>query len=141
MESITLSSTGAGAYSVYTSRSRSSAPSGSNQVSMNSRQTAALLPQELSPVGQETGGQEVDTPQEQTRLVDDMKQTADKANAYMEMADTHLEFGVSEQTGRIVVSVIDSETKEVVRQIPPESLQKMADQMSQMRGLLFEAQG
>jgi flagellar protein FlaG len=125
------------------------APSGSEPLSMSPRQTAALLPTELQPTqglqpapGQEAEKQEVtDQKQEQTRLVEEARQLAEKANAYMRQADTHLEFSVSEQTGRIVISVVESETKEVVRQIPPESLNRFANRITQMRGLLFETTG
>jgi flagellar protein FlaG len=126
-----------------------SAPSGSEQLSMSPRQTAALLPTELQPTtdlpappGQETDKQDVtEKKQEQTRLVEEARELAEKANAYMRQADTHLEFSVSEQTGRIVISVVESETKEVVRQIPPDSLNRFANRITQMRGLLFETTG
>lgn len=109
---------------------------------MSPRQTEALLPTELAPVGQGADQQEVpDRKQEQSRLVDDIRQKAEKANAYMKLADTHLEFKVSEQTGHVVISVVKSDTEEVVRQIPPEALDRFANRITQMRGLLFEARG
>jgi len=93
-------------------------------------------------VGQGASKQDVSgTGTEQTRLVDDIRQTAEKINEYLRIADTHLEFSVSEQTGRIVVHVIDSETREIVREIPPETMNRFAKRMTLMRGLLFEASG
>ncbi|HOR28032.1 MAG TPA: flagellar protein FlaG [Candidatus Sumerlaeota bacterium] len=117
-----------------------SSASGNSQKSP--RQTDALLPTELAPVGQGASKQDVSgTGTEQTRLVDDIRQTAEKINEYLRIADTHLEFSVSEQTGRIVVHVIDSETREIVREIPPETMNRFAKRMTLMRGLLFEASG
>lgn len=131
-----------GAYGKYASGRKPAALSGSDQVSMNPRQTAALMPTELAPVGPGADLQDVTgNQQEQSRLVDDIRQTAEKANSYMQLADTHLEFAVSEQTGRIVISVVKSDTKEVIRQIPPETLSRFANQITHMRGLLFEASG
>lgn len=122
--------------------SRTVAPSVSEHPSMSPSQTAALLPTEMKPMGSEVDNKEVTgKKQEQTSLVDDARQLAEKANTYLKMADTHLEFKVSEQTGRIVISVIESDTKEVVRQIPPESLNRFTNRMTQMRGLLFETTG
>ena len=109
---------------------------------MSPRQTEALLPTELSPAGQGASKQEVSgQAKEQARLVEDIRQTAEKINEYLRIADTHLSFSVSEQTGRIVVHVIDDETNEVVREIPPETMNRFAQRTTLMRGLLFEASG
>jgi uncharacterized FlaG/YvyC family protein len=59
----------------------------------------------------------------------------------MQKADTFLQFIVSEQTGHVVVHVVNSETKEVVREIPPETLNRIANRTTQMQGLLFETSG
>ena len=121
---------------------RPAAPSGSEQLSMSPRQTAALLPTEFVPAGARTDKQEVtERKQEQSRLVEEARALAEKANTYMKLADTHLEFTVSEHTGRVVISVVESDTKEVVRRIPPVSLDRLAERITQMRGLLFETTG
>lgn len=121
---------------------RTSAPSVSEHPSMSPSQTAALLPKVMKTTGSEVDNKEVtEKKQEQGSLVEDARQLAEKANTYLKMADTHLEFKVSEQTGRIVISVIESDTKEVVRQIPAESLNRFTSRMTQMRGLLFETTG
>jgi flagellar protein FlaG len=118
------------------------APAGSEQVSMSPRQTEALLPKVLLPAGQGAQQQDVSgNKQEQSRLVEDIRQTAAKANTYLRLADTHLEFKVSEQTGQVVISVVESDTQEVVRQIPPETLTRFANRTTRMRGLLFEVSG
>lgn len=115
--------------------------SGPDQLSISPRQTEALLPTDLVPAGQGFDQQDVEETQEQSRHVDDIRQIADKANDYMQKAGTRLEFVVSEETGRVVISVIESETNKLVRKIPPDSMNRLADQMMEMRGLLFEAQG
>ena|SRR5687767_2816736 len=50
---------------------------------------------------------------------------------------TNLRFSVDKSTGRTIVSVVDSETMEVVRQIPAEEVMKMARALDRMQGLLF----
>ena len=121
---------------------RATGSSGSAAMSISPRQTEALLPEYLSPAGKGANEQDVNgNEQQQSSLVDDARQTAEKANQYLTLADTKLRFRVSELTGRIVIDVVDGETEEVVRQIPKESMERFANQMTKMRGLLFEAEG
>ena len=49
-----------------------------------------------------------------------------------------LEFQVDDGSGRVVITVLDSESQEVIREIPPEKLLAMAENLSEVRGLLFE---
>ncbi|MEN6625958.1 MAG: flagellar protein FlaG [Candidatus Sumerlaeia bacterium] len=116
-------------------------PSGSTRLSDSPRTTQALLPSQLSPAGQQTELKDAHESQEQNRQLEDIRQTTLKVNDYMRLSDTHLEFIVAEQTGRIIVQVVNSQTQEVIRQIPPEHVMRFAKTMSQLRGLLFEAQG
>ena len=50
---------------------------------------------------------------------------------------TNLRFSVDKSTGKTIVSVVDAETMEVVRQIPAEEVMKMARALDRMQGLLF----
>jgi flagellar protein FlaG len=50
---------------------------------------------------------------------------------------TDLRFSVDKDSGRLIVSVIDSKTHQVVRQIPSEDIMKMARNIDRMQGLLF----
>ena len=50
---------------------------------------------------------------------------------------TNLQFSVDEDTGRTIVSVIDTETRQVVRQIPSEEVMRMSRALDRMQGLLF----
>lgn len=49
---------------------------------------------------------------------------------------TNLQFSVDDDTGRIIVSVIDAETRQVVRQIPSEDVMRLARSLDRMQGLL-----
>jgi len=48
-----------------------------------------------------------------------------------------LEFSVDADTNRIVVKVVDNETRELVRQIPMEEMLALAKAMNQLQGLLL----
>jgi flagellar protein FlaG len=48
-----------------------------------------------------------------------------------------LDFRVEEQTGEMVVRVLNRDTGEVVRQIPAEEILKLHEKMDELRGALF----
>lgn len=50
---------------------------------------------------------------------------------------TSLQFSIDRATGRTIVSIIDAETKEVVRQIPTEEVMKLARALGRMQGFLI----
>ena len=47
-------------------------------------------------------------------------------------------FNVNEDSGQVVVKVVDSSTKEVIREIPSEDLQKLRARLKQTNGILFD---
>lgn len=49
-----------------------------------------------------------------------------------------LEFTVHEKTGRTVIKVVDTNTKEVIKQLPPEDLLDLAAKLEEMSGVLFD---
>lgn len=51
---------------------------------------------------------------------------------------SRLDFRVDEETNRIVVKVIDTETDKVIKEIPPEQLIKLAAKIQKMIGLLVD---
>jgi flagellar protein FlaG len=122
------------------------APSSSLSSAASARQTTALLPERLDPPSAiaADSGQQQDVNgqgQDQSRSTMDIRRAADRANAYFKNAKTHLEFSVGEETGQVVVKIIDSQTNQVVRMIPPEMMQRLADIATIMQGLLFDAKG
>lgn len=54
-----------------------------------------------------------------------------------QFAATKVSFDVDEATGRSVVRVVNKETGEVVRQLPPEVLLTLVARMEQLSGLIF----
>jgi len=62
-----------------------------------------------------------------TRKVEELFQTVRR----------NLEFREDPSSGRLVVSVIDAESGEIIRQIPPEQMIRMAEHLEQMNGLLL----
>ena len=51
-----------------------------------------------------------------------------------------LDFSIDEPTGRVVVQVVDRNTDELIREIPPEEVLKISAQIQEILGLLFDDQ-
>ena len=120
---------------------RSSAP---QDVEVVRSAAKALAPTELVRVAGEPAPPppvEAPKPVSTAEIVARLEEIAAKANASFRHSETHLQFEVGSSTGRIIVRIIDTETEEIIRTIPPEELVRISDRLSQLRGLLFDAQG
>lgn len=71
--------------------------------------------------------------QEEERL----KDAADKANEFVKELSSRLQFSVDKDTGRTVVKVIDQETEEVIRQIPPKEMLEIAKALDLIQGMII----
>jgi flagellar protein FlaG len=68
-----------------------------------------------------------------------LREAAENVAAELTSISAHsLEITFEEEDSRYVVQVLDSESGEVLRQIPPESLLEANRQLSNLRGLLFD---
>jgi len=65
-------------------------------------------------------------------LVDQIQQ------ALEEMQHKSLQFSVDESTGRTVIKVVDKDTGEVIKEIPPEETLRLAEKIEEMSGILFD---
>lgn len=61
----------------------------------------------------------------------DVQEAVQRLSDYVQNAQRDLLFSVDKETGRTVIQVLDSETKEVVRQIPPEEILALARRMQE----------
>ena len=68
----------------------------------------------------------------QTSMEDAVKRANNK------MATTHCEFAYNDKVNRVSISVIDDNTGEVVREIPPEESLKMLEKMWEITGLMVD---
>lgn len=75
-------------------------------------------------------------PQEIT--VRDLEKGIDSINKFLENNFTSLNFQVHEELDRLFVEVVDSETKEVVREIPPKQFLDMISSMLEYVGLIVD---
>ena len=63
-----------------------------------------------------------------------VKQAADHGNQLMQTVNRNLQFKVDDATKEVVVKIVDSESGEVVRQIPTEEMLEFVKHLQQMQG-------
>ena len=71
------------------------------------------------------------------KSMEQMKQAFEKIKAAVAPMAQNLQFSMDESSGRTVVRVVDTSTKEVIRQIPSEEVLQMAQELDRMQGLLL----
>ncbi len=67
-----------------------------------------------------------------------IKDAVNKANNKMRMSKSKCEFSYHEKTNRISIKVVDEETSEVIREIPPDEAIEMFEKMLEIAGLLVD---
>lgn len=67
-----------------------------------------------------------------------IRKAVDKANDTMQQHNRSLEFKIHEKTNEIIVKIIDTDTKEVIREIPSEKILDMFANMLELAGLIVD---
>ena len=93
------------------SSAENSRPSNSTSKVVAQRQTVAVEVTEV-----ETQENDVELSQEA------LEKAVSQMNAYIQNTQRDMDFSVDDITGRVVVRVIDSESEEIIRQIPSEEM-------------------
>lgn len=75
---------------------------------------------------------------QQQQRTDDLRDKVAQLNDYMQNMNRNLQFSVDDSSGDTVIKVIDSETEEVVRQIPSEEILEARHAAEKYRGILLE---
>ncbi|HEC74364.1 MAG TPA: flagellar protein FlaG [Methylophaga aminisulfidivorans] len=77
-------------------------------------------------------------PNQQQQQTEALREKVAQLNDYMQNLNRNLQFTVDDQSGDTVVRVVDSETEEVVRQIPSEEILEARHAAEKYRGILLE---
>lgn len=67
-------------------------------------------------------------------------QAATKVNEILNLADPRLKIEVDDETKRVIVKVIEHQSGEVIRQIPPKELLELEKYLSSPKGILLREQ-
>lgn len=96
------------------------------------------LPQQTAPSSQSDAS--ANRPMEKDIKNADITKAVNYLNDYIQSYRRDLQFSVDDDSGRIVVKVIDKETREIIRQIPSEEALALAKRIEQSNGMLLQAQ-
>lgn len=61
----------------------------------------------------------------------ELDQVVESINSYLQSTQRALEFSVDEASGRTVITVMDGDREQVIRQIPPEAVLALAEQIQE----------
>ena len=82
----------------------------------------------------ETGAADQEAVRE--RLEDSVSQLKD----LVQSVQRDLQFSIDDFSGRTVITVLDSKTEEIIRQIPSDEVLALAKNIASMKGVLFSAE-
>lgn len=107
------------------------------------KQEPAVDPAKLLP---NSGREVAKEAQQKEKYIEEAEQVSDafimkaidKVNHTFEMQKRSLRFQIHERTNEVIVKVVDSETEEVIREIPPEKLLDMFANMLELAGLIVD---
>jgi len=70
-----------------------------------------------------------------------VNEAVNRLNEYVQTLRRDLQFRVDKETNSVVVTVLDSQTHEVIRQIPAEEVLAVAKSIDKVQGVLIDAKG
>ena len=105
---------------------------------------APRMPEQAKAVVREAGVAKVEAPVakvDPVKIQNDLRQVVAMLNQNMEKLGRNLGFAIDQKAGRTVVTVTDRMSGDVIRQIPDESVLRMAHSIADMRGLFLNKEG
>ena len=94
----------------------------------------------VTPVAQrETALPQAQTVSEPERA-EQLRQATQRLNDTLQSIHKNLQFSIDEDTGETVVKIVDTETHEVIRQIPTEEALAVSKSIGRLHGLLLHDQ-
>ena len=121
---------------------RTSVSAASVEAGLSSRPAARQLEatqtrSAMTPVGTESA-RAVEQPAEVERSQLDTAVT--DIQDFVQSVSRNLDFNIDDSSGRVVINVTERSSGDVIRQIPSEEALRLAENLSQIRSVLFEAE-
>lgn len=86
---------------------------------------------------QVTAGKESQEKQQPKK--EEVEKAVSSVNEYIsKLRSRELQFSVDEDSGKMVIKIVDTDNKKVLRQIPPEDMLRLADNIGKDKGWLVE---
>ena len=74
----------------------------------------------------------------ETRSAEEIQKDLDVVNTQLKIMNRSIQFDIDDSSNDIVVKVVDKESGEVIRQLPPESAMRLREHMAEVSGLIVE---
>ena len=71
---------------------------------------------------------------------DRLENSVQRLSELVQSVQRDLQFSIDQQSGKTVITVLDSTTEEVIRQIPSEEVLTLARNIETLKGVLFSAE-
>ncbi len=86
--------------------------------------------------------EQADAPASRRSVVDrsTLEEALAQVHEHGRRAESYLKFEIDADLDRVIVKVVDEQSGEIIRQIPPEELLKIAKQLGEIQGLLIDRQ-
>jgi flagellar protein FlaG len=69
----------------------------------------------------------------------DLEKIIKEMNQFIQIFNSRIAFELDKDTGKTILKIIDPQTNEVIRQIPPEELLRISKRISELLGLIINA--
>lgn len=102
------------------------------------------LPKEQQFIQADKNAKPVHSQAEEKPLHEKLEEAIPKVREALQRNQRSLDFKVAENENRVIITVIDKETDQIIRQIPPEDVLTMADRLNQdfatsLEGLIVDS--
>ena len=77
---------------------------------------------------------------DQEAVKDRLEDSVSQLNDLVKSVQRDLQFSIDDFSGRTVITVLDSKTEEIIRQIPSDEVLALAKNIESMKGVLFSAE-
>lgn len=67
-----------------------------------------------------------------------LKNSVDKLNKFLEDENVHAEYEIHDKLKDVMIKIVNSDTKEVIMEIPPKKILDMVAKMCEMVGILVD---
>ena len=76
----------------------------------------------------------------QQNIRDNLESTVNQLNDIAQSIKRDLKFSVDDSSGQTIISVVDTQSQEVIRQIPPDYVLNVRENIESLKGILFSAE-
>lgn len=108
------------------------------------RMVSSVVDSEATAQVSSSGDKEASQPrkaiEKEVRSAEEIKKDLDVINAQMKNMNRSIQFTVDDSSHDIVVRVVDRDSGEVIRELPPESVIRLREHMTEVSGLIFEGE-